>query len=186
MVTGRVVSVNVGLPRNVLWNKQNVTTGIFKEPIAGRVLMRSLGLDGDKQADLTVHGGPLKAVYAYPSEHYVFWKTTLHRTSLPWGMFGENLTTQGLLEDAVRLRDEYRIGSARVIVTQPRFPCYKLGIKFGTMEMVSRFQANDRSGFYLSVVQEGEVEAGDAIELIRSDKSHPTISEAFKSKREET
>ncbi len=182
MVTGRVVSVNVGLPRNARWNNHNVTTGIFKEPVAGRVIMRSLGLHGDKQADLTVHGGPLKAVYAYPSEHYEFWKTTSHRTSLPWGMFGENLTTLGLLEDTVRLRDEYRVGSAKVMVTQPRFPCYKLGIKFGTMEMINRFQAGGRSGFYLSVMQEGEVGAGDGIELIRSDKSHPTISEAFTSK----
>jgi MOSC domain-containing protein YiiM len=186
MVAGRVVSVNVGLPRNVIWNSHNVSTGIFKEPIAGRVKVRRLGFDGDKQADLTVHGGPEKAVYAYPSEHYEFWRAELGRTSLPWGMFGENLTTQGLLEDMVRLRDEYRIGSATVVVTQPRFPCYKLGIRFGTMEMVSRFQASGRSGFYLSVLEEGEVGAGDTIELIRRETSYPTVSDDFAAERGES
>lgn len=185
MATGRVVSVNVGLPRKLLWNGSNVTTGIFKEPVASRVRVQRLGLDGDKQADPKAHGGLEKAVYAYPSEHYEFWKTELDRTSLPWGMFGENITTQGLLENVVRQRDEYRMGSATLAVMSPRFPCYKLGIKFGTMEMVSRFQASDRSGFYLSVIDEGEVGAGDRIELIRSDKSYPTVSDVFTSGKEE-
>jgi MOSC domain-containing protein YiiM len=158
-----------------------VTTGIFKQPVTGRVRVGRLGLDGDKQADLTVHGGPQKAVYAYPSEHYEFWKAELNRSSLPWGMFGENLTTQGLLEDAVHVGDEFRSGSAMLVVTQPRLPCYKLGIKFGAMEMVSRFQASGRSGFYLSVLKEVEVGAGDQIELIRSETLQPTIAEVFKS-----
>ncbi len=186
MVIGRVVSVNVGLPRNALWNNHKVTTGIFKESVTSRVRVQRLGLDGDKQADPKAHGGVEKAVYAYPSEHYEFWKTDLGRRSLPWGMFGENITTQGLLETVVRLRDEYRIGAATLAVTNPRFPCYKLGIKFGTMEMVSRFQASGRSGFYLSVIDEGEVGAGDRIELIRSDKSYPTVLDAFMSGREES
>jgi len=185
MVIGRVVSVNVGSPRNVLWNRDNVTTAIFKEPIAGRVKIRTLGLDGDKQADLTAHGGPKKAVYAYPSEHYEFWKRELDQASMPWGMFGENLTTQGLLEDEVQLMDEYRIGSATLVVTRPRFPCYKLGIKFESMEMISRFQTNGRSGFYFSVKEEGEVSAGDGIELIQSHKAQPTIATILASKREE-
>jgi MOSC domain-containing protein YiiM len=179
MFIGRVVSVNVGLLRDVVWNERSVSTGIFKEPVAGRVRVHTLGLEGDRQADLIAHGGPEKAVYAYPSEHYEFWKEELGRTSMMWGMFGENLTTQGLLEDAARLGDEYRVGSATVVVTRPRFPCYKLGIKFGTMEMVNRFQASGRSGFYLSVKQEGDVGVGDRIELISSDKSKPRISEAF-------
>lgn len=161
-----------------------MTTGIFKEPVAGRVTVRRLGLDGDKQADLRVHGGPEKAVYAYPSEHYEYWKTELGR-QLSWGMFGENLTTQGLREDQVHLEDEFRIGSATLVVTQPRFPCYKLGIKFGTMEMVSRFQATGRSGFYLSVRKEGELQAGDQIELIRRNITSPTILEVFASERTE-
>jgi MOSC domain-containing protein YiiM len=183
MAIGRVVSVNVGVPRNVLWNSRNVTTGIFKEPVAGRVRIRTLGLDGDTQADPTVHGGPKKAVYAYPSEHYEFWKRELNRTLMPWGMFGENLTTQGVLEQEVRVGDEYRIGSAKVVVTQPRFPCYKLGIKFGSMEMVSRFQTSGRSGFYLSVKEEGEVSIGDRIELIRSQKADPTIATIFTARK---
>lgn len=179
MVTGRIVSVNVGLPRDTVWNGHHVSTGIFKEPVAGRVRVRTLGLEGDKQADLTVHGGTEKAVYAYPSEHYDFWRNELGRTSMAWGMFGENLTTRGLLEDAVRLGDEYRVGSVTFQVTQPRFPCYKLGIKFGTMEMVKRFQESRRSGFYLSVKQVGEIRTGDGIELIRSDNTQPTIPEVF-------
>jgi MOSC domain-containing protein YiiM len=181
MVTGRVVSVNVGLPREVLWNKRSFTTGIFEEPVEDRVRLRRLGLDGDEQVDLTVHGGPEKAAYACPSEHYEYWRAEVGRHSLPWRMFGENLTTQGLLEDQVRVGDEFRIQSATLVVTQPRFPCYKLGIKFGTMEMVNRFQASGRSGFYLAVLQEGEIQAGDEIELIRrnTSSSHPTISEVF-------
>jgi len=179
MFIGRVVSVNVGLLRDVVWNERSVSTGIFKEPVAGRVRVHTLGLEGDRQADLIAHGGPEKAVYAYPSEHYEFWKEELGRTSMMWGMFGENLTTQGLLEDAARLGDEYRVGSATVAVTRPRFPCYKLSIKFGTTEIVNRFQESGRSGFYLSVKQEGDVGVGDRIELISSDKSKPTISEAF-------
>jgi MOSC domain-containing protein YiiM len=175
---GRVVSVNAGLIRDLLWNDRSVSTGIFKEPVTGRVRVHTLGLEGDRQADLIAHGGPEKALYAYPSEHYEFWKKELGRT-LAWGMFGENLTTQGLLEDTVRLEDEYRVGSATVVVTRPRFPCYKLGIKFETMEMVKWFEAGGRSGFYLSVKQEGDVGVGDKIELISSDKSKPRISEVF-------
>jgi MOSC domain-containing protein YiiM len=182
MLKGRIISVNLGLARDVVWNGQNVRTGIFKEPVAGRVSIRTLGLEGDEQADVAVHGGKKKAVYAYPSEHYDFWKVELDRRSLRWGMFGENLTTQGLLEDEVRVGDEYRIGSASVLVTQPRFPCYKLGIKFGSMEMVKRFQRAARSGFYLSVKQEGDLRAGDGIELIRSYTTQPTIMDVFKEK----
>ncbi len=180
MVTGQVVSVNVGFPRDVLWNLRKVSIGIFKEPVDGRVRVSRFGLDGDRQADLTVHGGPEKAVYAYPSEHYHYWRTELNRP-LPWGVFGENLTTEGLLEDAVHLGDKLRIGSAAMSVTNPRFPCYKLGIKFGTMDMVRRFQASRRSGFYLSVLEEGEIGAGDEIELMSRDESNPTISEVFMS-----
>ena len=173
--------MNVGLPREVIWNSRLVTTGIFKESVSGLVRVRKLGLEGDKQVDLTVHGGVEKAVYAYPSEHYEHWKVALGDRSLPWGMFGENLTTEGLLEQEVRLGDEFRINSATVMVTQPRFPCYKLGIKFGTMQMVRRFQKSGRSGFYLAVLEEGEVEAGDRIDLLHRNTSNPTVSEAFSS-----
>lgn len=185
VIAGRIVSVNVGVPRSVEWNFEKVTTGIFKEPVAGRLTARKLGLDGDKQADLRVHGGPEKALYAYPSEHYDYWRRELSRAAFPWGMFGENLTTQGLMEDTVRLGDEFRIGNAKVGVTQPRFPCYKLGIKFGAMAMVRKFQASGRSGFYLSVLEEGDVGAGDEVELTRRVPSNPTISEAFASQTTE-
>lgn len=177
----RVVSVNVGLPRKVMWNGKEVLTGIFKEPVLGKVKVRKLGLEGDEQADLKVHGGPKKAIYAYPSEHYSHWRTVFPHQELPWGMFGENLTTEGLLEDAVRVSDEFRIGNVDVAVTQPRFPCYKLGIKFGTMEMVNRFQAAGWSGFYLAVLKEGEVSAGDQIELINRNVANPTIADTFSS-----
>ena len=160
----KLVSVNVGLPRTVESNGQTVTTGIFKEPVEGRVALRALNLDGDRQADLSVHGGPDKAVYGYPAEHYPYWREELPGRSLPWGMFGENLTTEGLLEDSVHIGDRFRIGSAELMVTQPRLPCYKLGLKFGREDMVKRFLASRRTGFYFRVVQEGAVEAGDLIE----------------------
>jgi MOSC domain-containing protein YiiM len=140
-----------------------VTTGIFKEPVAGRVALRRLNLDGDRQADLSVHGGPFKAVYCYPVEHYAPWTEELGGGALPMGAFGENLTTEGLNEDDVHIGDEFSIGTARLVVTQPRMPCYKLGIRFQDDGMVKRFLASRRTGFYLAVVREGDVGTGDAI-----------------------
>jgi MOSC domain-containing protein YiiM len=158
----KIVSLNVGLPREVTWHGRTVTTGIFKEPVAGRVALRTLNLEGDRQADLTVHGGEFKAVYCYPVEHYPYWEKELGR-ELPMGMFGENFTTEGLLEDAVHLGDRFELGSSQVAVTQPRLPCYKLGIRFGADDMVKRFLASGRTGFYLRVIREGEAGAGDEI-----------------------
>src|SRR5436305_9927813 len=135
----KIISVNVGRPRLVMWQGSPVSTGIFKEPVEGRVALRTLNLDGDRQADLTVHGGPAKAVYAYPSEHYPFWRGELPGTELPWGMFGENFTTEGLLETTANVGDRFRVGTAELQVTQPRLPCYKLGIKFGREDMLKRF-----------------------------------------------
>ena len=152
-------------------NGEPVSTGIFKEPVAGRVMLRTLNLDGDRQADLTVHGGPEKAVYAYPSEHYDFWKQELPDMDLPWGMFGENFTTTGLFENEINVGDRFRIGSAEVMVTQPRMPCYKLGIRFGRTDIIKRFLVSERSGFYLSVLKEGEVGAGDEFELMEKNAS---------------
>ncbi|HEY0763075.1 MAG TPA: MOSC domain-containing protein [Pyrinomonadaceae bacterium] len=169
----KIISVNVGLPRLVLRNDEPVSTGIFKEPIAGRVMMRKLNLDGDRQSDLSVHGGPEKAVYVYPSEHYDFWKHELPDMDLPWGVFGENLTTTGLFETEVNIGDKFRIGAAEVMVTQPRMPCYKLGIRFGRADIIKRFLVSERSGFYLSVLKEGEVGAGDEFELI--EKNAPAV-----------
>ena len=159
----KIISLNVGRPKLVLRNGEPVSTGIFKEPVAGRVMMRTLNLDGDRQADLTVHGGPEKAVYVYPSEHYAYWKQQLPDMELPWAMFGENLTTSGLIENEVHIGDRFRIGNAEVMVTQPRMPCYKLGIRFGRTDIIKKFLASERTGFYLSVLQEGEVGVSDEI-----------------------
>jgi MOSC domain-containing protein YiiM len=161
-----VRSVNVGLPREVLWHGRPVTTGIYKEPADGRVVVRTLNLDGDRQADLSVHGGAAKAVYCYPKEHYEYWQRQLGGGDLPYGMFGENFTTTGIDEDSVHIGDEFAIGTAGVVVTQPRMPCYKLGIRFGADDMVKRFLASGRTGFYLAVIREGHVGAGDPIEPV--------------------
>jgi MOSC domain-containing protein YiiM len=173
----KIISLNVGLPRLVMRNDEPVSTGIFKEPVGGRVMMRRLNLDGDRQADLSVHGGPEKAVYIYPSEHYDFWKRELPQMELPYGMFGENLTTTGLFETEVNIGDKFRIGSAEVMVTQPRLPCYKLGIRFNRSDIIKRFLASERTGFYVSVLREGEVGAGDEIEPIEKAASGVRVVE---------
>jgi MOSC domain-containing protein YiiM len=173
----KILSVNLGLPREVLFGKDIVTTGIFKDPVEGPVKLRKLNLDGDKQADLTVHGGEDKAVYAYPMEHYEYWQHELPNMALRWGMFGENFTTEGLIEDAVNIGDRFRIGSAEVVATQPRLPCYKLGVKFGRMDIVRQFLASGRPGIYFKVLLEGEVEAGESIELVSKDQSNITVND---------
>ncbi len=172
-----MVSVNVGLPREVSWQGKLVTTGIFKEPLDGPVMIRTLNLDGDGQADLTVHGGASKAVYAYPSEHYDYWRAELPGVDLPWGMFGENFTTEGLLEEAVYIGDKFRIGETEVMVTEPRMPCYKLGIKFGRADIIKRFLASRRTGFYFAVVHEGMVGAGDAVELTGREQQEISVAD---------
>jgi MOSC domain-containing protein YiiM len=173
----KIISVNVGRPRLVISNEQPVSTGIYKTPVQGRVMLRTLNLDGDRQADLSVHGGPTKAVYAYPSEHYNYWREELPGTELPWGMFGENFTTEGLMESTVNIGDRFRIGSAEVTVTEPRMPCYKLGIKFGRTDIIRRFLVGGRTGFYFSVQQEGEVGEGDQLELIMRDKNDVAVAD---------
>ena len=173
----KLISVNVGLPRLAMRNGEPVSTGIFKEPVADRVMLRTLNLDGDRQADLSVHGGPSKAVYAYPSEHYGYWKHKLPEIELPWGMFGENFTTEGLHEAQLNIGDQFRIGSAVVMVTEPRMPCYKLGIRFGRADIIKKFLASERTGFYLSVLREGEVGAGDQFELIENSKQSVRVSD---------
>ena len=173
----RLISLSVALPRTVEWNGEAVTTGIFKEPVQGPVMLRTLNLDGDRQADLSVHGGPSKAVYAYPSEHYEYWKRELPEMSLPYGMFGENFTTKGLLEDTVNVGDRFSIGEAEFMATEPRMPCYKLGIKFGRPDIIKRFLQSRRTGFYFAVLKEGLVKAGDQIELISRDANKITIAD---------
>ncbi len=166
----KILSLNVGLPRLVLRGDEPVSTGIFKEPVAGRVKLRTLNLDGDRQADLSVHGGPSKAVYIYPSEHYEFWKREFPRMELPWGMFGENFTTVGFREEKVNIGDKFHVGSAIVMVTEPRMPCYKLALRFGRSDIIRKFLESERSGFYFAVLDEGEVGAGDQFELIAKDQ----------------
>jgi MOSC domain-containing protein YiiM len=173
----KVVSLNIGIPREVTWHGHVVETGIFKEPVAGRVMLRKLNLDGDRQADLTVHGGKYKAVYCYPLEHYDYWKKEMPGRDLPLGIFGENLTTEGLLENSVHLGDCFSIGSAEVVVTQPRLPCYKLGIRFQADDMVKKFLASRRSGFYVAVTCEGKLGAGDEVNEVSRDKNQVSIAD---------
>jgi len=173
----KVLSVNVALPRLITWKGQTINTGIFKKPVAGPVMMRKLDLDGDRQADLSVHGGPYKAVYAYPSEHYEFWRKEFPEMDLPWGQFGENLTTQGLNENDTHIGDVLRIGKAAVQVTQPRVPCFKLAAKFQRDDILERVLQSGRSGFYFSVIEEGLVAAGDGIERIQEDENGIAVSD---------
>ena len=173
----KLISVNVGLPRVVMSYGDPVSTGIFKEPVSGRVMLRTLNLDGDGQADLSVHGGPSKAVYVYPSEHYDYWKKELPQMQLSWGMFGENFTTTGLFESGLNIGDKFRVGSAVVLVTEPRMPCYKLAIKFGRPDIAKRFLESQRTGFYFGVLQEGEVGLGDPIELIEKSERSVRVSD---------
>jgi MOSC domain-containing protein YiiM len=173
----KIVSLNIGLPREVQWKGETVTTGIFKNPVKGSVMLRTLNLDGDRQADLSVHGGVSKAVYAYPSEHYEFWKKEFPDMRLPYGMFGENFTTEGLLEDTINLGDRFRVGAAEIMATEPRLPCYKLGLKFGRTDILKRFLVSRRTGFYFAVLKEGEVQTGDAIERLSRDGHNITVAD---------
>jgi len=173
----KLISINVGLPREVEWRGKVVRTSIFKAPVSGRVQVSSLNAQGDRQSDLSVHGGADKAVYAYPSEHYAFWRNELPGMDFPWGAFGENLTTQGLVEDKVHIGDRFRAGSAEFIVTQPRMPCFKLAIRFNRPDMVKRFLRSGRAGFYLAVVQEGDIGVGDSLDLVAEDNSHITVAD---------
>ena len=172
-----VLSINVGLPREIQWQGKLVRTSIFKSPISSEVRVSKLNLEGDQQSDLTVHGGVYKAVYAYPSEHYEFWRNEFPGADLPWGVFGENLTTQDMLEDEVRIGDRLRIGSAEFVVTQPRMPCFKLGIRLGRPDIVQRFLRSGRSGFYLAVLEEGRIAAGCSIEILIRDEHAVTVAD---------
>jgi MOSC domain-containing protein YiiM len=172
-----LVSVNVGMPREVIWKGMTVRTSIFKESVDGPKMVKRLNIQDDGQANLAVHGGEDKAVYAYPAEHYEYWRQELPDVPLPWGIFGENLTTNGLRESSVHVGDQFSIGSAEFVVTQPRMPCYKLGIRFQSDDMVKRFLASGRSGFYFAVSREGEIRAGDRIKPIARDDNRLSISE---------
>jgi MOSC domain-containing protein YiiM len=173
----KVIAISVGGPREIQWRGHSVQTSIFKTPVSRRVHVTSANIEGDEQSDLSVHGGPDKAVYAYPAEHYAFWRRELPDAELPWGAFGENFTTEGLLEDEVWIGDRYRVGTVELVVTQPRMPCHKLAIRFERTDMVKRFLRSRRSGFYFSVKREGEVEPGDAIERLARDERRLTVAD---------
>jgi len=173
----KIVAISVGRPKAVQWRGRSVQTSIFKTPVSGRVHVTRLNIEGDEQSDLSVHGGAQKAVYAYPAEHYDFWRRELPDTELPWGTFGENFTTEGLLEDEVWIGDRYRVGSAELVVTQPRMPCYKLAIRFGRTDIVKRFLQSHRSGFYFAVEREGRLSPGDAIERFARDERRLTVAD---------
>ena len=174
-----LISINIGLPREITHGGQTVTSGIFKAPVAGPVRLGRLNLEGDGQADLRGHGGADKAGYVYPFEHYAFWARELGRKDFSHGQFGENFTTTGLLEDGVCIGDVFEIGEARVQVTQPRTPCFKLGIRMAEENFPARFTAANRTGFYLRVLEEGMIAAGDAIERVEHAAGSMTVREVF-------
>jgi MOSC domain-containing protein YiiM len=180
ILPSKLISVQVGVPRTVFRDGEEVSTGIFKMAVGKRIQMRALNLDGDRQADLSVHGGLNKAVYVYPSEHYPYWKNELPGMELPWGAFGENLTTSGLFENAVCIGDRFSIGTAEVVVTQPRLPCFKLNLKFDRDDMINRFLASRYSGFYLRVLREGEVGAGDEIIPVHQDENRVSVLDVLR------
>lgn len=173
----KLISINVGRPREIEWRGKTVRTSIFKDPVAGPIRVHKLNLAGDEQSDLSVHGGVDKAVYAYPSEHYSYWRDELPGIELPWGAFGENLTTEGMIEGSLRIGDRLSIGSGEFLVTQPRLPCFKLAVRFGRPDMVKRFQRSERTGFYLAVVREGSIAPGDPIQVVSEAQPGVTVAE---------
>jgi MOSC domain-containing protein YiiM len=173
----KIISINVGRPGLVMSNGNPVSTAIFKQPVAGPLMLRTLNLDGDRQADLSVHGGISKAVYAYPSEHYQFWRQELPDFELEPGIFGENFTSEGLFEDEINVGDRFRVGEAELMATEPRLPCYKLGIRFGRNDIIKRFLQSRRTGIYFSVLKEGTVAVGDEVELLHRDPNKISIAD---------
>ena len=171
----KLLSVNVSLPEEVSHERKTVSTGIFKDPVDGRVMLRTMNLDGDGQADLENHGGIYQAAYVYSVENYDHWRHELGRDDLAFGQFGENFTVEGMAEDDVRIGDVFRVGGALVEVSQPRPPCFKLGIKMGMARFPKLFLASGRVGFYLRVLGEGEVGAGDVFERVESDPERMTV-----------
>jgi MOSC domain-containing protein YiiM len=175
----KLVSINVSPPKTVMHLGEPLTTGIFKQQVPRRVMLRTLNLDGDGQADLSVHGGEDKAAYVYDIAHYDYWQKELKRSDFPFGQFGENFTVEGMTEDRVHIGDVFTVGEAVVEVTQPRLPCFKLAMKMGMPEFPKLFMASKRSGFYLRVLREGEVGAGDAIERIKADSTRMSVRDAL-------
>jgi MOSC domain-containing protein YiiM len=175
----RMLSVNVSMPKEVPYREKTITTGIFKEPVEGRVMLRSLNLEGDGQADLKGHGGIHKAAYVFSHEYYAHWERELGREEFPFGQFGENFTVEGMTDEEVHIGDTYRVGGALVEVTQPRVPCFKLALRMEEPRFLKSFMAHARVGYYLRVLEEGEVDAGDSVERVRTDPEGMTAREMF-------
>ncbi len=173
----KVVSLNVGTPQQKEWMGKTVRTGIFKSPVTGKRNVSFVNIEGDEQADLRVHGGANKAVYAYDLSHYEHWKTVLQREQWEYGLFGENLTTEGLPDDEARIGDIYQIGTARFQIVQPRFPCTKLNVRFALPDMMEKFREEKRNGIYLRVLEEGVIEAGDKIVLVQPSFYNLTVQD---------
>lgn len=176
----KLISVNVGLAREIEYAGKKEMTGIYKNPVPGPVMLRQLSLDGDQQVDLKNHGGVGRAVYMYPYEHYEYWSAELNRDDLTYGIFGENLTTLGLLETEVRIGDRYRVGEAEIVITQPRMPCYKLGVRMGDERIIKRMTASRKHGFYGGVVSMGQVRPGDPISLVWQDPLGLTVDDVVR------
>ena len=174
-----LLSVNIAQPRPIVFQGRQVMTAIFKQPIEGRRAVHSLGVEGDAQADLNAHGGKDKAVYGYPQEHYGYWQDQLGAEPFPYGQFGENFTVSGLLEDDLQIGDILEIGSTTLQVSQPRVPCFKLGVRMGDQSFLKTFLHSLRVGFYLRVLSEGHVEAGDPIKHTRSSTPSITVRDLF-------
>lgn len=174
-----ILSINVSPPKDVPFGNKTLTTGIYKEPIAGRVMLHSMNLAGDGQADLVAHGGTYKAAYVYSYDNYGFWSAQLDRDDFTYGQFGENFTVAGLLDTDVLVGSIYRIGDALVQVTQPRVPCFKLAHKMGIPTFVKQFMQAQRTGFYLRVLEEGEVGVGDTFELVTPDPVGMSVYDIF-------
>jgi MOSC domain-containing protein YiiM len=173
----KIISLNVSRPRQVPYGGKLIRTGIFKEPVGGPRMLRALNLEGDGQADLVAHGGIHKAAYAYTIEHYVYWARELDRDDFQWGQFGENFTVDGMPEEEIHIGDRFRIGEALVEVTQPRVPCAKLGLRMEMATFPKLFHASGRTGFYLRVIEEGQVCAGNMIERVRIDPERMSVRE---------
>ena len=173
----RLLSLNVGLPRDVAWRGKTVRTAIWKFPVGGRRMVRKLNIDGDGQADLAGHGGEQRAVFVYQMDSYEYWKRFLVRDDFSFGQFGENFTVEGLADDEVCIGDRYRIGDAIFEVTQPRVTCYRVGIRMNEPRMPALLVAHHRPGFYFRVLQEGEVGTGDVIAKISDGPERITVAE---------
>ncbi len=176
----RILSLNVSKAKTVTYKNEEVSTGIYKVSVRGPKMVRKLNIDGDEQADLKLHGGVHKAVYAFPSEHYPYYQKVLNQDSYEPGQFGENLTTEGMFETDVRIGDRYRVGEVVFEVSQPRAPCYKFGIKMGVAEALAVCIKSSKTGFYLRVIREGMIQSGDTIELEYSNETAPTVEEVHK------